>query len=407
MINGEHLSEQQQQQLADQFLNDGRSPTEFIAGELTQGVFPMGPSPIEGEFKESDVPADLSHIDTSDLIGFFENGVIGQPVLPKLIEKENEIPVRENMMVANSLPNLEEHDIAGMGFELNLNPSNNGKNNCFYSQQLRKVFIKLDKTCYIEVRYTSKNPNQQLNLRAMMVYVNHIISPVKRCQNHLFTDQSESEAAKHNVLRSENSNVTYHGTSQGQCVKDRLSVLIPLGFEYPDKNNQIKQSIALKFVCQNSCIGREPTAVIFTLETSCAEVLGKKIMHVKVCSCPKRDKANDEKKYASEKREGSDLDLHPDKKPAKRMKIKEEPGVAAPDSPAVPTACTPDLSFGSSEVLLTIRLPNAELARYITDIAFNTIAGCIARNSHQSDQYCKYLKEIKKTLDNFNNATKD
>ena len=61
--------------------------------------------------------------------------------------------------------------------------------------------------------------------------------------------------------------------------------------------NQV--TVPIKFMCLGSDIGglnRRPLMVIFTLETSTAEVLGRARVDVRVCSCPRRDKATEEEK---------------------------------------------------------------------------------------------------------------
>ena len=87
-------------------------------------------------------------------------------------------------------------------------------------------------------------------------------------------------------------------------ITERLSVLVPLGelmkdkFEQPSSSNSF--SILIKFMCLNSDVGgpnRRPTQVIFTLEDQCCSVLGRDIVNVKVCCCPKRDRVAEERRY--------------------------------------------------------------------------------------------------------------
>lgn len=73
-------------------------------------------------------------------------------------------------------------------------------------------------------------------------------------------------AASH-ILRCEHTDTQYFGSDSGQKFIDKLSILLPLGKSgYGDVVNE---TIALQFVCQNSCvsgINRRSTAIIFTLE---------------------------------------------------------------------------------------------------------------------------------------------
>lgn len=55
-----------------------------------------------------------------------------------------------------------------------------------------------------------------------------------------------------------------------------------------------------QFMCKNSCpsgMNRRAVDVIFTLEDGCGQVLGRRKLSVRVCSCPKRDKEKEEKEF--------------------------------------------------------------------------------------------------------------
>lgn len=87
-------------------------------------------------------------------------------------------------------------------------------------------------------------------------------------------------------------------------ITERLSVIVPLGELMKDKQEQPCSSngfsILVKFMCLNSDVGgpnRRPTQVLFTLEDQCCSVLGRDIVNFKVCCCPKRDKAAEERRY--------------------------------------------------------------------------------------------------------------
>ena len=58
-------------------------------------------------------------------------------------------------------------------------------------------------------------------------------------------------------------------------------------------------SCLMKFMCLSSDIGgpsRRPVQVIFSLEDQHCSVLGRDLLEVKVCCCPKRDKLSEEKR---------------------------------------------------------------------------------------------------------------
>ena len=82
----------------------------------------------------------------------------------------------------------------------------------------------------------------------------------------------------------------------------RLSVLVPV--ERPQPGGETFD-FSLKFMCLGSDVGginRRPLKVIFTLEDHCSQngeviVLGRYTVDVRICSCPKRDKQQEEKKH--------------------------------------------------------------------------------------------------------------
>ena len=82
----------------------------------------------------------------------------------------------------------------------------------------------------------------------------------------------------------------------------RLSVIVPV--ERPQPGGETFD-FSLKFMCLGSDVGginRRPLKVIFTLEDHNAQngeviVLGRYTVDVRICSCPKRDKQAEEKKF--------------------------------------------------------------------------------------------------------------
>ena len=81
----------------------------------------------------------------------------------------------------------------------------------------------------------------------------------------------------------------------------RLSVLVP--FDRPQVGTNYCSHL-FKFMCLGSDVGginRRPLKVIFTLETENAEVLGRFNVDVRICSCPKRDKHQEESKFNQQK----------------------------------------------------------------------------------------------------------
>jgi len=56
----------------------------------------------------------------------------------------------------------------------------------------------------------------------------------------------------------------------------------------------------IKFMCLGSDVGginRKPVKLIFTLEKTLGNVIGRRTMELRICSCPKRDKQQEEQKF--------------------------------------------------------------------------------------------------------------
>ena len=92
----------------------------------------------------------------------------------------------------------------------------------------------------------------------------------------------------------------------------RLSVIVPV--ERPQPGAQTFD-FSLKFMCLGSDVGginRRPLKVIFTLEDHLSQngeviVLGRYTVDVRICSCPKRDKIQEEKKYVGKEQHAKQL----------------------------------------------------------------------------------------------------
>lgn len=183
------------------------------------------------------------------------------------------------------LPTFEEHDIGGYKFKVQIGSNTQAKKSWMYSSNRKKLYIRMHEILSLDAVYVPKLPLQQLRVRVLMSFKNEVSEPVVRCQNHLSKDSGKltlsirrlSHAFNHllethqkrrySLLRCENPTAEYCGTADGKSINDRYSILIPLGLSAMPKNDSsISQTIAIKFTCQNSCIGRRETSVIFLLE---------------------------------------------------------------------------------------------------------------------------------------------
>ncbi|XP_034239329.1 cellular tumor antigen p53-like [Thrips palmi] len=158
------------------------------------------------------------------------------------------------------------------------------------SSKLNKIFVNLEKVVPFQITWDG-TPN--LFVRALMVFTepDQRKLPVRRCVTHRQQDDPTNLTYAHreHVLAMDNVGAVY-SVDPSSC---RHSVTVPLYLQPGCEYNPIN----LKFMCMTSCTGglnRSPTDVIFTLENEYGAVLGRKVIGVKICSCPKRDARKEE-----------------------------------------------------------------------------------------------------------------
>lgn len=122
-------------------------------------------------------------------------------------------------------------------------------------------------------------------------------SPVRRCPNHAHQDDPSNrdemwKDKRDHLIRVDNDFAIYEEDSESK----RLSVIIPV--QRP-QTGSTSFAVPLKFMCLGSDVGginRKPLKVIFTLEHGTANVIARHTIDVRICSCPKRDRQQEEKR---------------------------------------------------------------------------------------------------------------
>ncbi|XP_078053296.1 transcription factor p53 isoform X1 [Augochlora pura] len=161
-----------------------------------------------------------------------------------------------------------------------------------YSQSLGKVFINMDET--LPLRFKWDPPVDGLYLRTTMVFSldQYASDPVRRCHNHMALNNTNNRDYDPRVIKHVVRCLDH--SSMYEERNEHLSVLTPLRTPQPGSQYVLMN---FKFLCKNSCpsgMNRRPTDLIFTLEDHKRTVLGRRILPVRVCSCPKRDKMKEE-----------------------------------------------------------------------------------------------------------------
>lgn len=300
-----------------------------------------------------------------------------------------------------SEPNLVPVDL-GYNFDVTLN--GDSSNSWLYVPNPGKIFIKMNSVMTINASFRPQQ--KQMFLRAMILFdnVNEMHLPVKRCANHsasTVASSINSEESKH-ILKCLNPYAQYKGMEDGKVFQERLSVVVPLDNANIDDAGNSQQTIGYEFGCQNSCtsgINRKSTSIVFTLEDKYCQLLGKKVVQFKVCSCPKRD-AERERDASNGKRKTFGNEPFPKGKRPKytatdlnHFDIKVEPE----DSD---TATTPDDGEMPKCVEITLKMP-IDSMKHVLRNAFNEMCGKMAteKNKKIMDMYQKTARTIRRIRD--------
>ncbi|XP_039281567.1 cellular tumor antigen p53 isoform X2 [Nilaparvata lugens] len=201
-----------------------------------------------------------------------------------------------------NLPCLDTYPgIYDFGVELG---GNNSKHAWVFSPKLGKVFIDVNKVLLFKFRLNTQNM-MGLRVRALPVYIipDHINNPVNRCTLHAFKcDPNHLAHARDGVCLCADFNLAGHVVTATHANAEyeynadsgRHSVVVPLDTPHAGSDTT---AVAYQFGCKTSCPGgmsRRPINLVFTLETEHGQVVGRSVLPVKVCSCPKRDKEREE-----------------------------------------------------------------------------------------------------------------
>jgi len=169
-----------------------------------------------------------------------------------------------------------------------------------YSEKLNKLYIEMGKP--VGVRF-SLDPSSVVDLsgtviRALPVYLEtlHRGKPVSRCPVHSSPEDPSNAhtnpaIVKHLVRTDEPGTIYEENTKSG-----RLSTVVNTKEANPGCDYF---TVSYQFMCLGSCmggIGRRPICLVFTLETSSGEVLGRQVVELRICTCPLRDMQQDEQK---------------------------------------------------------------------------------------------------------------
>uniref|UniRef100_H2ZH75 Cellular tumor antigen p53 n=1 Tax=Ciona savignyi TaxID=51511 RepID=H2ZH75_CIOSA len=168
-----------------------------------------------------------------------------------------------------------------------------------YSPVLNKLFVKMNVTCPIKFKCSRPAPNGCV-VRVIPVFKRpeHVTDLVTRCPNHKIPDEAQGMVNSRYLVRAEmpGENQALYGV--GIDGRENVAVMLErpqIGAEYT--------TVLYKFMCLSSCVGginRRPLNVVFNLENAEGQIIGRRVVEVRVCSCPGRDRSQEEKRKRSE-----------------------------------------------------------------------------------------------------------
>ncbi|XP_031556194.1 cellular tumor antigen p53-like isoform X3 [Actinia tenebrosa] len=190
-----------------------------------------------------------------------------------------------------TIPSTTEYP-GDLGFSLSFGPVTESASKSAtwtYSESCKKLYVNLASFCPIKFK-TDHQPPPGCYLRAVAVFKGstNLHDIVKRCPNH---SQPSSDNPDHNqhFIRSNNPTAQYHVCPES----GRHSVVIP--YHGPQVGTEFVTEM-FAFMCFSSCPSgpsRRPVEIIFTLEKE-GHTLGRRVVEIRVCACPGRDRKSNE-----------------------------------------------------------------------------------------------------------------
>ncbi|CAB3387007.1 Hypothetical predicted protein [Cloeon dipterum] len=178
-----------------------------------------------------------------------------------------------------------------------VNDAKNVKKSWEYSLKMNKLYVKVGSAVPVSFKINNQLDWSDLKVRALLVYDNpdDARTPVERCSSHKDPSHKSNKDCPNvnHVLCCQHRNASY----ERDQYSGRYSVVVALG---EPQAGATYATILYMLNCKSSCeggISRRNTSIIFTLEKN-NKVCGRHVVHVRICSCPKRD-MNQEQEFLS------------------------------------------------------------------------------------------------------------
>lgn len=258
----------------------------------------------ELKVKEENSNVQLIRVNTDNTCTIITNfdSTWGEPIVGTPESSPKMRKVGETLSPTSAHPSTEQWE-GDYGFKISfIKLTNNGKNKTWdFSERLNKLFIIMAKSVNIAFSMNHSDTDG-FYVRALPIFAlaGCLSDPVKRCPNHASPSDSSNQGFpseyREHLVRVSHDGVIY----DEDPVSKRLSVIVPL--EKP-QGGTTYTSYLYKFMCLSSDVGginRKPIKLIFTLEQGIGNVVGRVIIDLKLCTCPKRDRQQDETRAVDE-----------------------------------------------------------------------------------------------------------
>ena len=170
------------------------------------------------------------------------------------------------------------------------------RQNVQYSGLLKKLYIRQNHAAQLRLVYSGSG-DRKLSVSACLMFTNpdQAQHHVTACYQHSRRSDGElKDALAEFVLRmsSDSLNVKYASFKNG-----RKFVQID---NLPSTNQSSNQctSVSVKFTDLSSCpggINRRDTSLVLALTDHSGQLMGRRVLPVRICTCPKRDREKDER----------------------------------------------------------------------------------------------------------------
>jgi hypothetical protein len=162
-----------------------------------------------------------------------------------------------------------------------------------YSEEVKKLYVSPNTKCPFKVS-TEIEPPSGSYLVCIPVYKDAVSRSenVQRCPYHCKNSVNKTHSLKDDFwMECTHTQTIYH-----EDVENHKRHCLAIPYEKSHSYNK-SYTYHFQFMCRNTCIGginRRATEVVFPLKSSSGLELGRRVVDVKVCACPGRDRRNDE-----------------------------------------------------------------------------------------------------------------